>query len=124
MPGRRTALPGKLESQVQREILNFLRDLHIFHWVVKNTGTFDPRKGNFRKVPKSFRHGVPDIHGFHKRFFVIEVKREVGGVLSKEQKDFKADFEQIVAPHGGLYILATNVETVAHAFHEVGLLDC
>lgn len=60
-------------------------------WSVKVQGTYDPRKGIYRKNNSKFRrNGVSDIIGFYKGFFIaLEVKTPTRRkVVSDEQKYF------------------------------------
>jgi hypothetical protein len=66
------------EKSVENQILTFLVNSGIFCWKNQSTGTFDPRKGIFRKsLNKHHINGVPDIIGIIKdgRPLFIEVKR-------------------------------------------------
>ena len=94
---------GLTEAQVQNQCLAYLSARKIFHWR-QNTGAVkvDDRYIRF-SVP-----GISDIIGMlpNGRFLAIEVKREIGGKLSAEQKDFL----DTVNEHGGFGIVVCSVQ--------------
>ena len=96
-----------LEKEIQAKISQLLDYHHIFHWVQKTQGTYDPRKKVFRK--SAMKKGVADICGLLRngRMFCIEVKRP-GGILSDEQYIFLADINR----NGGIAFMANNLEIV------------
>ena len=99
---------SELESAIQKKILHWLGYRGIFAWTNKTQGTFDPKRGAFRKTNQL--KGVPDILGVlpDGRFLGIEVKRK-GNKPTQEQLDFihKANLK------GALCFVAYSVEDVA-----------
>lgn len=75
-----------LESQIQRQILDYLKARGIFAWKASSTGIPIGTTGTFRKATV---HGVPDIlaviqreYGFHDD----GSRRCIGGLLAIEVK--------------------------------------
>jgi hypothetical protein len=98
---------GRLESEVQAGIISYLRLRGDFFFWRSNTGTMTKGKS----FVKFGLPGSPDIMGClapSGRMFGIEVKREIGGELSKDQKWFRDE----LVKHGGLFIEARSVEDV------------
>lgn len=94
-----------LESEVQKQCLDFLSLHNIFAWR-QNVGGF--KKGN-SYIRFAFK-GCSDILGIcpDGRFLAVECKKPDGGVLSKEQRDFLVN----VKKNGGVAIIANTVETL------------
>lgn len=103
---------GLTEEQVQNQCLAYLSARRIFHWR-QNTGC--------AKIGDRYiRFGVPgisDIIGMlpNGRFLAIEVKREVGGILSKEQKEFLNE----VNLHGGYGIVVNSIKDLIDKLSKV-----
>jgi hypothetical protein len=105
--GRLTGDPkAKTEAQVQREIVNALK---LAGWSVWRIGQRDARK---TQDP-----GVPDLYAMHRTRWGslgfgsrawIEVKRPVGGVQSKAQRDFQEHCRECCVR----YILARSVDDI------------
>lgn len=76
------------EKTIENQILTYLANKKIFTWKNQSTGTFDPRKGVFRKS-RNVHHinGVSDILGIvDGKFLAIEVKKPY---VSKKTLQFK-----------------------------------
>lgn len=88
------------ESEIQQQILNYLKNKGIFHWR-NNVG----RKHNLQFGLK----GSADIMGMTHNgiFFAIEVK-DWKGKQSPEQKHF----EQRVNDNNAIYILARDIDYI------------
>lgn len=88
------------ESQIQKQIMAYLKAAGIYHWR-NNTG----RRGG---VSYGLA-GSPDIMGMTKsgRFLGIEVKDATG-----TQKPAQIEFQQNCEATGGLYILARSLDDV------------
>lgn len=100
----------RLESAVQAGIISYLCFRPDFVWWRSNTGAAKFGEALVRFGTK----GAADIQGVlapHGRFVGIETKREEGGVLSAFQKAWGEN----VVKHGGLYIVARDVQTVIEA---------
>ena len=95
------------EAKVQKEILNYLRELGLFVWTNKNQGTYDPKIRRFRKTNQL--KGVSDILGLlpDGRFLAIEVK--YGSNKPTLEQFF---FLGKVNDKGGLAFTAWSVEDV------------
>lgn len=92
----------KKESQIQSEILKFLRlqGCFVFKWGVG--GTYIPATGKF--IPSTFK-GAPDIGWLYKgRFIGIEVKTPTG-----EQSPIQKAFEKFMVDNGGEYYIARSL---------------
>ena len=77
------------EKIIENQILTYLSNKRIFAWKNQSTGTFDPKKGIFRKSNNSHHiNGVSDILGClpDGRILAIEVKKPY---LSKKTMRFK-----------------------------------
>lgn len=96
------------EKDIQNQILAYLKIKGIFCWNAKTQGTFDPRRGTFRKL-SNLKKGVSDILGIlpSGRLLAIEVKRP-GGRVSPEQKDFIKNIND----NNGLAFVAYSLEDV------------
>lgn len=101
----------KKETQVQKEILKFLRDNNIFCWRVNNMGIPDPRcKGGWRKQNGYNMVGMSDILGVYEgKFLAIEVKApsRIKNVSEKQQ-----EFIERVKKEGGTAFVACCCEDV------------
>lgn len=109
---------GRPEVEIQNEIIRTFGtrpDMRIWRAAVGTARYFDPRTRQHRTV----RFGLPgqaDVTGIlpcpcgcgRGVRLEIEVKREVGGVQSVEQKRY----QQIVERFGGIYVLARSVDDV------------
>jgi hypothetical protein len=51
------------EKVIENEILRYLAMSGVLCWKVKTVGTFDPKKGRFRRPSKLYMKGVSDILG-------------------------------------------------------------
>lgn len=100
---------SELESAIQKKILHWLGYRGIFAWTNKSQGTFDPKRGAFRRTNQL--KGVPDILGVlpDGRFLGIEVKRKENKP-SPEQLDFIAKANQ----SGAFCFVAYSVEDVSN----------
>lgn len=83
----------------------------LLHWRVP-LGGIKMGSGRHRKNPMK---GFPDIAGLTPggRLFVIEVKREKGGILSDAQQVWLDNLRDA----GAKVIVATSLEDVQHAFN-------
>lgn len=85
--GKNTAKPKPLlESQIQKQILDYLKANGIFAWKATSTGVPIGTTGKFRKATV---HGVPDIIGVLPREYGLHddgSRRYVGGLLGIEVK--------------------------------------
>lgn len=95
------------EREIQNSIMAYLATVRGgFFFVVKTQGTFDPRRGVFRK--NSAHRGVSDILGvYNGRMIAIEVK-SAKGKPSFHQLEFLSDVERC----GGVGIIARSIEDV------------
>lgn len=100
----------EMESDVQSSCLEYLRMRRIFHWR-QNSGAFKTRSGGWLKCCSI--KGVSDILGIlpDGRFLAVECKREGGGRLSPEQKEFLMN----INANGGLGIVVHSVDELAKA---------
>jgi len=105
---------GRRESEVQAGILAYLAMRgDCFCWR-SNTAMLSPRPGAFVRFGLP---GAPDImcvQAPYGSLVGIEVKRERGGEVSEEQKRWGENLKN----HGGLYVVARDVETVQAALGE------
>lgn len=115
------------EKQIENQILTYLQSKKIFAWKNQSTGTYDPRKGIFRKSNnKHHINGVSDILGVVKdgRILCIEVKKpyisKKTGLISyktQEQIEKMASDDQVffinkIKSLGGIAFYADSVEIV------------
>lgn len=90
------------ESQIQKQICDYLTKRSHFHWRQNNTGKMPG--GRYVSV----KPGIPDIFLIKAgRLFGIEVKTPKGK-LSKEQVDFGRECVR----NGGEYIVARSLDDV------------
>ena len=88
------------EHEVQKEILDYLKRIRLYHWR-NNTG----RRGT---VSYGFL-GSADILGIlsNGRFLAVECKSDTG-----KQSDLQKEFQLNIEANNGLYILARSIEDV------------
>lgn len=115
---------------IENQILTFLANKKIFAWKNQSTGTFDPRKGVFRKSRNTHHiNGVSDILGIiDGKFLAIEVKKPY---VSKKTMQFKyrtqeeleklASEDQVkfinkVKSQGGIAFYADSIDIVEDQF--------
>lgn len=109
----------KLESEILKEICEWLFSNGYFFWRANNTpqlGRFGANgEVRFRSLPKYTPRGVPDIICLHKgKFIGLEVKRP-GMQLSTHQVGFGVR----VALAGGKYEVVHSLEEVAIIFANI-----
>lgn len=104
-------MTDKEESEVQSQCLEYLQRLGLYVWR-NNTGAYK-RNGVFIRYGKK---GSADILGITKegKFLAVEVKREKGGVLSDEQKEFLFN----ITKNGGVSIVANSLESMIDQLKE------
>ena len=112
MKTQKTKPCTKLEKEIEKEILSYLKSKGIFAWKNKSQGTFDPIRQQHR-TNRSMLKGVSDILGIldDGRFLAIEVKSR-RGVVTPEQKEFIKKIND----HDGLAFVARCLEDVTKKF--------
>jgi hypothetical protein len=104
------------ESDIQRQILDYLKIKKIFAWRNNSVGIYDPIKRIYRKNPQTMQ-GVSDIIGIYKtKPMFIEIKSEKG-IVSSEQEYFIERIKQ----EGGIAFVARSVEDVISYLAEYDL---
>jgi len=94
-----------LESQIQKQIIDYLRLRGYFVYKNVSVGTYN--KKTDRYIPMSTK-GIADLTAIKDgKVYQIEVKRK-GGKQSQYQKDFQKDWEA----KGGVYILGGFEEVI------------
>jgi len=105
----------QLESEIQREICDWLHENKFFFWRQNNVPVFarsNDGKMRYRALPKYTPKGLPDIMLVYRGvFFGIEVKRP-GCKLTPEQKVFALALRS----QGGFYLMADSVSQVQQFF--------
>lgn len=101
------------ESQIQCSICEYLERKRRFFSRVNNIPVFDPKRKTFRALPKYTRKGFPDIIVFHNGDTICLEVKAPKGMLSQDQKLFKADCEK----HRIEYYVVRSIEDVI----EIGL---
>jgi hypothetical protein len=92
------------ESEIQKQILDYLALRHIFHYR-NNSGAFKREDGHFYRFGAT---GSPDIVCvINGQYVGIEVKAPKGK-QSEHQKAFQEELERA----GGIYILAHSLDEV------------
>lgn len=110
--GRQTVVK---EKAIENSILSFLKMKAIFCWKVESQGTYDAKKGIYRRKNSVHRMlGVADIIGILPcgRCFAIEVKSAVGR-LSPHQKEFL----EKIRLNNGIAFVARGIEDVCKALN-------
>lgn len=101
---------GPSEHDIQRQILDWLKAKHIFHFR-SNAGAMAGSHKGKRWYVKFGPKGGPDIFAVIKgRIFGIEVKASRGS-QSQVQVEFQIEFERA----GGRYLVARRLEDVTEA---------
>ncbi len=79
------------EKEIQNRILEHLSLIGIFAFPIFNGGIYDPARGTFRKPPKYFVYGIPDIAAVlpSGRMLWIEVKSPKGRVSDNQKSVHK-----------------------------------
>ena len=98
----------KLESQIQKEICEYLEKRGHFFWRENNTPIFDPTRKQFRRMPKYARKGVPDI-------FIVQPNRIVGLEVKRPktyQSPHQKEFEKDLKAAGGEYYVVRCINDV------------
>jgi hypothetical protein len=106
------------EKAIETQILHFLAYKGIMAWKIENQGTFDAKKGIYRrKIGPGRTLGVSDIVGLlpNGRLFAIEVKSATGRI-SEHQEQFLNRIKQ----NEGLAFIARSIEDV---IYHLGLKD-
>ncbi len=103
------------ESEIVREICDFLHVRGFFFWRQNNIPVFSD--GRFRAMPKYARHGLPDIFVIsYGEIHALEVKRpgnRATSRLSVNQAKFGAD----LVGAGGFYHVVRSVQEAAEALY-------
>lgn len=95
---------GMKESEVQRQILDYLALKHVFHYR-NNSGAFKRDDGHFYRFGAL---GSPDVICVVDGQYVgIEVKQPKG-----RQSDHQKEFQKNLEAAGGKYILAYDLDAV------------
>ena len=96
---------GKVESDVLKDCLGYLNLCGIYCWR-NNTGAV--RVG--KRFVRFGKKGSSDILGIMPdgKFLAVECKRENGGILSDDQKEFL----QSITDNGGIAIVVNSVESL------------
>lgn len=106
------------EKAIENMILSFLKIHGLFCWKIESQGTYDAKKGIYRRKNSIHRMlGVSDIVGLFPsgRLFAVEVKSATGR-LSEHQRRF---LDHINAS-GGVGIVARSIEDVKKQFLKRG----
>lgn len=100
-----------MEAEVQKQCLEYLKSIGIYCFR-NNTGAYSR---NGRLIHYGLK-GSADILGITKdgRFLAVEVKREKGGVLSDEQKEFLFN----ITRNGGVAITVNSLESLVEQLKE------
>lgn len=100
---RTRTLKDKTETEIQREICDWLNETGFFFWRSNNVPVYaksNDGKMRFRALPKYTPKGLPDITIIYKGIPVfLEVKRNSKLGLSKDQEIIS----QKIKNNGGLY---------------------
>ena len=103
----RENMGGMRESDIVRQILEYMRWIGAYAGKTKTQGTFDSKRQVYRRDPYTFV-GFPDLAFFYKNTFgFIEVKSAKG-----VQSDFQKEFQKLCILAHVPYVLARNVEDV------------
>jgi len=98
-----------LESDILREVCEYLSDEGYFFWRSNNIPVFgrnNAGKMTFRSLPKYTPKGLPDLIIVLKGYFIaVEVKR-AGAKLRPEQEEFK----KTCNANGGIYFVVHSQE--------------
>lgn len=118
----KTKAHGPREQVIQRQVMCWLESVGIFAWYVKSTGTYDPVRKCFRRPPRYFRTGVPDVHIVQDGVYLAIELKTPRGRLSDNQWLFRDRFEEEVAGVPNIhYYRATSLEQVQMICREHGL---
>lgn len=112
----------KSETEVLREVSNYLREQRIFFWRSNNTPVLGRSGFTMRSLPKDTPKGLSDLCIVYRGVFIaMEVKR-AGSDTEREKSGRKiragkltpeqAEFGTAVAFNGGEYVCVRSVEDV------------
>jgi hypothetical protein len=106
-----------LESDIQREICDYLDKKGLFFWRSNNVPALGRNGVNFRRLPKYTPKGLPDIMAVRGGiFYAIEVKRPK---VAKKQGGFRAatkltseqyEFGEGLIINGGKYVVVRSLD--------------
>lgn len=101
----------KLESEIQREICDYLAYKGLFFWRSNNIPVFGRSNDGirrFRKLPKYTPHGLPDIIVIKNGHFIgLEVKRE-----NTKQTPEQVTMQYNIEDNGGYYYVITSTKDI------------
>jgi hypothetical protein len=96
------------ETDIQRDICEYLQIKGYFFTRMNNTPTFDPKRGCYRAMPKYTMSGFPDILILKDGNVIgCEVKTSIG-----KQSPTQKEFQRLWESAGGAYIVARSVQDV------------
>lgn len=103
------------EGRVKEDVCTWLTLGRVEFWTTVSSAIYDPKRGAFRRPPKWFRPGQPDLWGFlplpeHPPFW-LELKSKTG-TLSPAQREFR----DIAQARGHRWALVRGVADVEAAF--------
>lgn len=109
----------KLESQVLREICDYLASTEVFFWRSNNIpvyGKSNDGQRRYRSLPKYTPRGLPDISIVYKGMAVfLEVKRD-GKTKQSEDQEF---IMRRIRTNGGLYYVVWSIKQVEEIMDEI-----
>jgi hypothetical protein len=114
---------GRLEKDIEKEMIHFLRTLSWPTWKIKVKGELQSIKGGGHVLKKSENAGFPDIlscaliPGYsHGVFLTIEVKAP-GGYQSSDQQIQ----QEYIESGKGIYIKSTSLQELKTSLYKLGL---
>lgn len=110
-----TVAMGVKESDIQKDIIHYLKIMGALCWRNNSIGIYDKSFGGFRKLNGyGCRVGVSDILGIWRgRFLAIEVKSPKGK-LTEAQSAFLLDVQR----HGGIAFCARSLNDVMRMLND------
>lgn len=111
-------LPKKLESDIQRDICDWLHSKDFFFWRQNNIPVFGASGDGhrrYRAMPKYSLKGLPDIVVLYNGHYIaLEVKRP-----KAKQTPEQLEIEKKTVDNGGLYFVVTSIEEASVVMNDI-----
>lgn len=108
---------GKSESQIEEEIVSWLKENNILYWIIKIKGDPILTRNGFR-LKKNKNRGFGDIHCCYKGLSIYLEVKKYDGICSEKQIETQFNVRN---KGNGIYEFVTSVREVKKIFVRLGL---